>query len=148
MGSETVVFIGGPRDLSRQALPTPLEHTYVALHWERRSAALAEADPITVSVIKSTYTLAPFTNPRNGQRGFAYIWNADPSSDLVSEATADEIARLRRDLSNERTQHRLDVEALIDIREDLKKKLAFAQETASRRFDLILELKSLLGKFV
>lgn len=101
--TETVIFIGGPHDLSRQALPSPLEKTYVALTWKRRNPFVGSmpenANYAPVDVVKSTYRLTPFSNPNpsNGQTGYAYIWNNDESGDLVDQATSDTIARLRGD---------------------------------------------------
>lgn len=123
--SKVVTFVGGPLDLTRASVETERRRYEVPiLNRPMGIGAFAEGSlpsPAEVSFSTATYLIeTAFT--REGKEVHVGIFQGTTEA----QSQTAEIKRLRTSLENERIQHRLDVEALVDTRDDLKKKLADA----------------------
>lgn len=130
--SVSAIFIGGPLDGVRKAFPNSLPPTYEYVATFGRLPAIVTLeeganypDSLESNIVRTTYR-RDFVSDGEGRDQWFYYVRSVSQVDYSPHPTA-EVKRLRKDLENERTEHRLDVEALIDARGILKKELADAQ---------------------
>lgn len=130
--SDIVTFVGGPLDLTRAAVDLERSGRRYSVPVLDRpvAASLPEGSMLeNMTFGLATYTIRTHFNRQGDEVFVGFFDGFNEKTNL--RVLRDDNERLRKALDTSQVQHRLDVDALIDIRTDLQKKLADATNRLS-----------------